>query len=124
MPKLGETSITPKTEFGARLRELRLLRGLSQAELAKQTHTLQAPSVDTNAGNGSRTSHSCWTSPNAWEPTPITCWVIPSLRPLKVIFLLNSTLWTIVARLPSSMCWSTNIHRLAKNKNAASGSYP
>lgn len=29
-----------KTEFGARLRELRLLRGMSQAELANRTHTL------------------------------------------------------------------------------------
>lgn len=40
MPKLGESTTTPKTEFGARLRALRLLRGMSQAELAKQTHTL------------------------------------------------------------------------------------
>lgn len=40
MPKLGEATTPPKTEFGARMRELRLLRGMSQAELAKQTHTL------------------------------------------------------------------------------------
>lgn len=40
MPKLGESATTSKTGFGARLREIRLLRGLSQAELAKQTHNL------------------------------------------------------------------------------------
>lgn len=42
MPELGESATTCKTEFGSRLRELRILRGLSQAELAKQTHTLPA----------------------------------------------------------------------------------
>lgn len=40
MPKLGEPTTASKTEFGPRLRELRLLRGMSQAELAKQTHNL------------------------------------------------------------------------------------
>lgn len=40
MPKLSKATTAPKTEFGTRLRELRLLRGMSQAELAKQTHTL------------------------------------------------------------------------------------
>lgn len=40
MPIHSKASTTCRTEFGTRLRELRLLRGLSQAELAKQTHTL------------------------------------------------------------------------------------
>lgn len=39
MPNLINAT-TPKTEFGARLRELRFLRGMSQAELAKQINIL------------------------------------------------------------------------------------